>query len=112
MRRKYDPEQCPVRHCDQPTRNFGDVRPKRWAIDARPYNCTRHSPTTCHGDSHSPDCRPGRPLCRVMRDLINATCICGAYSFPHRRGGGRCGRLDEVWGAEEAKWQAEQRAVG
>ena len=107
MVRKYDPNVCPA--CKRrSTRNFGDVRPKRWTVDRRPYLCTHCSPETCHGDVHAPRCRPARPLCRVMRGLISQVCTCPAYAFPHRRHGGACGRIDEWYSAQERRWHEER----
>ena len=42
---------------------------------------------------HRPGCRKGRPLCRWRR---GAPCECGAYHYPHREGGGRCGDIEAL----------------
>lgn len=42
----------------------------------------------CGGGRHVAECRPGRPLCHVMRKVQKAkygVCFCPRVHFPHRR---------------------------
>lgn len=60
---------------------------------------------------HVRGCRRGRPLCRWMRrhNPKRCKCTCDAYHFPHRAGGGNCGKPERIW-AELDK--PVRRAVG
>ncbi len=44
----------------------------------------------CGHHKHKPGCRKGRPLCKARRIARWGQCECGAYPFPHRKGGGAC----------------------
>lgn len=73
-------------------------------------------PKFCWGpavDQHAEGCRPGRPKCRWKRSIrpSRRKCECGAYHFPHRKGGGLCSDTDQkLW----LLWQTdhEERVAG
>lgn len=46
----------------------------------------------CGVHTHLPNCRPSRPLCKLMRQVKwnQRPCDCGGYRYPHRVGGGKC----------------------
>jgi hypothetical protein len=52
--------------------------------------------------THTKRCRPGRPLCRWRRLVRWGICwSCGAYHFPHRLGGGLCGKPEAIYAEME-----------
>ncbi len=53
----------------------------------------------CFKTRHVKGCRPGRPLCKLMRKVRpqRQPCYCDRYPYPHRKGSGRCGNIEQMW---------------
>lgn len=70
----------------------------------------------CSDTAHVVGCHPARPRCKFMRRVQpqRQVCNCDAYLFPHRAGGGHCGKPERRWSeiAEAGAAEKRRQAMG